>query len=116
MAAPVGCVGSGSSRVKRPFSTVATVPQRAMQRPQNPCTRRASWALAAMLHLRLWKQGYHRPRSCASTKCDRFATRLVVKTQLERLTDAIGRIRLRLASLRRASKAREGLFDAGSTG
>ena len=28
--------GSGSSRVKRPFSTVATEPQRAMQRPQWP--------------------------------------------------------------------------------
>ena len=36
MAAPVGWAGSGSSRVKRPCSTVAIVPQRAMHSPQNP--------------------------------------------------------------------------------
>jgi hypothetical protein len=42
---PVGCVGSGSSRVKRPSSTMAMLPQRAMHRPQKPGIAAAAVAL-----------------------------------------------------------------------
>src|SRR6516225_7407006 len=49
IAAPVGCVGSGSRRVNLPSVNVATVPQRAMQRPQYPCTRR-TFGVSADMH------------------------------------------------------------------
>jgi hypothetical protein len=72
IAAPVGWVGSGSRRAKRPSTTVATVPQRAMQRLQYPCTCRTSAISADMNKLprgrghRVWPDYAQRNRRLPS--------------------------------------------------